>query len=119
MIKGGCCMSLEQEIKVLSCAINNISNQLQQLQTVSNINCLTNGNNYLNDSKDLDVLFTVEEVSKLLKTNPPYVYKIIKMGLLPVLKLGRYKVRKIALDEFLRKYEGKDLSDLNNIKDII
>lgn len=62
-----------------------------------------------------DVLYTVNEVSKLIKTNPAYVYDLIKKGLLPALKLGSYKVRKAALLDFLEKYEGKDLTDLNNI----
>ena len=65
-----------------------------------------------------DVLYTVSEVAKLIKTNPAYVYKLIKTGLLPVLKLGSMKVRKIALEEFLAKYEGKDLTDLKNIKQL-
>lgn len=62
-----------------------------------------------------DVLYTVSEVAKLIKTNPAYVYELIKAGLLPVLKLGSYKIRKVALEEFLAKYEGKDLTDPTNI----
>ena len=65
-----------------------------------------------------DVLYTVPEVAKLIKTNPAYVYELIKTGLLPVLKLGSYKVRKVSLEEFLAKYEGKDLTDPTNIKDL-
>jgi excisionase family DNA binding protein len=65
-----------------------------------------------------DVLYTVSEVSKLIKTNPAYVYDLIKSNLLPVLKLGSYKVRKTSLLEFLEKYEGKDLTDPNNIVDL-
>ena len=65
-----------------------------------------------------DVLYTVPEVAKLIKTNPAYVYELIKADLLPVLKLGSMKVRKVALEEFLKKYEGKDLTDPKNIKDL-
>lgn len=65
-----------------------------------------------------DVLYTVSEVSKLIKTNPAYVYELIKTGLLPVLKLGSYKIRRITLLEFLEKYEGKDLTDPSNILDL-
>ena len=61
-------------------------------------------------SKD-EVLYTVQEVSKLIKTNPAYVYELIKAGLLPVLKLGSYKIKKVALEEFLAKWEGWDLTD--------
>ena len=63
-----------------------------------------------------DVLFTVIEVSKLIKTSPDYVYKLINLELLPALKLGSYKVRKTALLKFLEDNEGKDLTDPTKIK---
>ncbi len=62
------------------------------------------------------VIYTVKEVSLLLHSNIGYVYQLIDLGLLPALKLGSLKVRKEALNEFLCKYEGYDLSDLGNIK---
>mgnify|MGYP000995016744 CR=1 FL=1 len=65
-----------------------------------------------------DILYTVAETAKLLKTSVNNVYELIRVGILPVLKLGGYKVRKVALDEFLRKYEGKDLTDPRNIVDL-
>lgn len=65
-----------------------------------------------------EVLYTVTEVSKLLKTNSTYVYELIKKGLLPALKLGSYKIRKSSLLEFLEKNEGMDLTDLNCIKEL-
>ena len=51
-----------------------------------------------------DILYTVSEVAKLIKTNTNYVYELIKKGFLPALKLGSYKVRRVALLEFLEKY---------------
>lgn len=65
-----------------------------------------------------DILYTVSETAKLLKTNTNYVYELIKKGYLPALKLGSFKVRKTALLEFLAKHEGEDLTNLNNIKDL-
>jgi excisionase family DNA binding protein len=65
-----------------------------------------------------DVLYTVKEVSKLIKSNPAYVYGLINSGLLPALKLGSYKVRRKALLDFLEKMEGKDLTDLSNIVEL-
>ncbi len=65
-----------------------------------------------------DVIYTVAETAKLLKTNPAYIYKLINAGILPALKLGGMKIRKAALLEFLKKYEGKDLRDVNNIKEM-
>lgn len=63
-------------------------------------------------------VYTVKEVSRLLHTNPAFVYRIINLGLLPALKLGSIRVRKAALDEFLQRYEGCDLSDPLNIKEL-
>lgn len=63
-----------------------------------------------------DVLYTVAEVAKLIKTNTNYVYKLIKKGFLPALKLGSYKVRRAALLEFLEKYEGYDLTNPYEVK---
>ncbi|SCL87920.1 helix-turn-helix domain-containing protein [Sporanaerobacter sp. PP17-6a] len=65
-----------------------------------------------------DILYTVPEVAKLIKTNSAYVYELINAGLLPVLRLGRYKVRRTALLDFLKEYEGKDLTDPNNIEEL-
>lgn len=65
-----------------------------------------------------DVLYTVKETSKLLKTNQGYVYSLIKAGLLPALKLGSYKIRRTALLNFLEKFEGKDLTHIEEIKDL-
>lgn len=65
-----------------------------------------------------DILYTVPEVAKIIKTNSTYVYSLINTGLLPVLKLGSYKVRRVSLITFLEKYEGKDLTDPQNIKDL-
>jgi excisionase family DNA binding protein len=65
-----------------------------------------------------EVLYSVKETSQLLKTNTDYVYKLIRLGMLPALKLGSYKVRKISLLLFLEKYEGKDLTNLEDIQDL-
>lgn len=65
-----------------------------------------------------DILYTVSEVSKLIKTNTSYVYELIKLGLLPALKLGSLKVRRTSLLEFLERFEGKDLTDLEKIVDL-
>ena len=35
-----------------------------------------------------DILYTVSETAKLLKTNTNYVYELIKLGFLPALKLS-------------------------------
>ncbi|MBM7562730.1 helix-turn-helix domain-containing protein [Fusibacter tunisiensis] len=65
---------------------------------------------------DTTQIYTVTEVSKILKCNRNYVYKLISTGLLPALKLGTLKVRKSDLDKFLSKYVGYDITDPENIK---
>ncbi len=65
-----------------------------------------------------NILYTVKEVATLLKTNVDYVHKLRKSRLLPFLKLGQYKVRKEALNDFLSRYEGKDLTNPFKIKEL-
>ena len=65
-----------------------------------------------------EMLYTVKEVAKILKTNENYVYKLHKSGLLKFLKIGNLKCRKSTLEAFLEKYDGKDITDPNNIKDL-
>lgn len=62
------------------------------------------------------MLYTVTEASKIIKTNPAYVYELIHAGLIPVLKLGSIKIRRSALLEFLEKYEGYDLTNPSEVK---
>ena len=64
-------------------------------------------------------LLTVKEVSTVLKVNVHKVYNLINSGVLPALKLGSLKIRRQALNEFLAKYEGKNLDDLNNIRELV
>lgn len=66
--------------------------------------------------KNNSCLYTVIEVSKILRIGKNKVYELIELGLLPALNLGGLKVRKEALEKFLADYEGFDLSDLKNIK---
>ena len=68
------------------------------------------------NAESQDILYTVAEVAELIKTNSAYVYDLIKVGLLPALKLGSMKVTRLALLEFLKKYQGYDLTDPFRIK---
>ena len=65
-----------------------------------------------------ELLYTVKDVAKLLKTNEDYVRKLIKKGYLKDMVVWRLKVRASALEEFLAKYEGYDVTDVDNIKKI-
>lgn len=48
-----------------------------------------------------DVVYTISEVSKLLKVNKNFVYGLIKAGELKAVKIGSLKVRKNDLQEYL------------------
>ena len=61
------------------------------------------------------MLYTVPEVAEILKCNQTRVHNLRKAGLIPFMKLGQYKCRREALEEFLRKAEGFDVSDPYNI----
>ena len=65
-----------------------------------------------------NLVYTVSEVAEILKCNVNYVHKLRKSGLLPFLKLGQYKCRRTSLEKFLSEYEGKDLTDPENIKNL-
>ena len=64
----------------------------------------------------IDKQYTVKEVATILHSSPNYVYELIKKGYLPVIKLGSIKILKTTLETFLLENQGKDLSDLENIK---
>lgn len=72
----------------------------------------------MKDKKLEDVLYTVPEVAQLLKTDEPTVRRLISKKFLMGLKLGRMKVTKIELIRFLKWANGKDLTDLNNVKEL-
>jgi hypothetical protein len=63
-----------------------------------------------------NVLFTVEELKTVLKTDEKTVRKIIKDGDLMALKLGRVKVPYFEVERFLRNNLGREF-DFNNKMD--
>ena len=62
------------------------------------------------------MIYTVNEVSKILGVNRNCVYNLINSGILKTMKLGRLKITNSSLTEFLNNYDGYDLTDLTNIK---
>ena len=64
------------------------------------------------------MLYNVKETAHTLGVNVHIVYSLISKGILPALKLGSLKVKKDAIEDFIDKYEGMDLSDLDNIKEL-
>lgn len=68
---------------------------------------------------DERLIYTVQEVASILHSSPNYIYELIRKGYLPTIKLGSLKVLKSTLERFLIQNEGKDLSDLNNIRKVV
>ena len=62
--------------------------------------------------KTENILYTISEVSKLLKVNRNFVYTMINSGLLRSIKLGCRKVTRKSLLEFLEKYDGLDFDEI-------
>lgn len=59
---------------------------------------------------DADRLLSLDEVAARLKTSSANVARLVSTGLLTTLRFGHYKrVRKVTLNEFLRRYDGQDL----------
>lgn len=69
-------------------------------------------------SKDEKLLYNVRETAAVLGVNVHLVYELINRKLLPALRLGSLKVRKSTLIDFVERYEGMDLSGLDNIKEL-
>lgn len=64
------------------------------------------------------IIYTVQEVAKILHSSPNYIYALINKGYLPAIKLGSIKILKTSLEKFLIDNQGKDFSDIDNIKDL-
>ncbi|NFI38018.1 helix-turn-helix domain-containing protein [Clostridium botulinum] len=65
-----------------------------------------------------DYIYTVDEVASILKVNKNTVYDLIRSGNLIALKLGRLKITKVTLLKFLKDFNGKDLTNLDDIKEL-
>lgn len=64
------------------------------------------------------VLYTVSETAELLKVNRNSVYDLLRKNVIRGIKIGSLKITRTELIEFLEKNNGKDLSDLDDIKDL-
>lgn len=62
------------------------------------------------------LVYTVQEVAKILHSSPNYIYQLIYKNYLPAIKLGSIKILKTSLEKFLVINEGNDLSNLDQIR---
>lgn len=65
-----------------------------------------------------DRLYTVKEAAEILSTSENTIYKLHKAGLLKFMKLGHLKIRKVTLEAFLEQYDGMDVNDPNDIREV-
>ncbi|MNP81912.1 Helix-turn-helix domain protein [compost metagenome] len=65
-----------------------------------------------------DYLLSVSDVAKRLDISRNQTYDLINRGLIKTLKFKSLKVRNSEINRFLSEYEGKDLSDLDNIRNL-
>lgn len=63
-------------------------------------------------------VYSVEETRKIMKTSPEIVRSLIKRKMLVALKLKSIRIPEYAIEDFFRKYEGMDLSNLDDIKEM-
>lgn len=56
-------------------------------------------------------LYTVKEVSKVLKVNTDAVYDLIRKKRLPALRLGAMKIRGSDLERFIEKYPAGETEE--------
>lgn len=67
----------------------------------------------------MEKVYTVKEVAELLKVNVNTVHKFRKSGMLKFMKIGSFKVRESSLEDFLKKYDGYDVSDPENVRELV
>lgn len=67
---------------------------------------------------EFELVYTVPEAAKLLKVDQFTVRSLIKKGYIQALKLGRLKIRKLEIDRFLEWAQGKDFSNLDEVKEL-
>lgn len=60
-------------------------------------------------------LLTITEVAEALHINRNAAYDLIRYGHLKALKLGSLKVTTFELEDFMRRSEGLDFSDLKSV----
>lgn len=60
------------------------------------------------------LLYSIPEAAKLLGSNADYVRELVKSGILPSMKAGRVKISRKALEEFVDRMNGMDITNPYN-----
>lgn len=67
----------------------------------------------------MDRVLSVKEAAEVLNTSKDRVYELHRAGLLRGLQIGHLGFREKSIDEFLEKWDGYNLKDLNNIQPLL
>lgn len=66
-----------------------------------------------------DEWLTTTDVAKILKCGRQTVKEYMLAGLIPAIKVGTHmKARRLAVEDFMKSCDGKDISDPYNVKPI-
>ena len=63
------------------------------------------------------LVYTVAEVADILGVNQNKVHQMRELGILPFMRLGRYKLRAESLELFLAEMEGRDVDQIISEKE--
>lgn len=70
----------------------------------------------LRTQKSEPELYTIAEAAEILKTDIATTRNYVEVGILPMIKIGRMKIRRISLLKFIELYEGYDITNPAEIK---
>ena len=66
--------------------------------------------------REYEPLYTVKEVSKILRTNSNTVYDLISQNKIPALRLGMIKIRGSDLERFIETFPTENMKEDSNEK---
>lgn len=64
----------------------------------------------------MNCLYTIADVTEILKMDKNLVYDLVRKGYLIPLKCKTFKISSLEIEKFIQKWTGYDLSDLDNPK---
>lgn len=67
--------------------------------------------------REYEPLYTVKEVSKILRTNASTVYDLINQNKIPALRLGMIKIRGSDLERFIETFPTENMKEDSNEKE--
>ena len=98
--------------------LRNTNSKTHKKENISDFNLIKKSDCQLKNKTTEIKLYTVKDLASMFKCNVAYIHQLRHAKLLKFIKLGQFKVTHETLEEFLKKYEGYDLTDPFNIKEL-